>query len=322
LSFLPDPKNRADIKFIFAKSLPYILRFKIVLALLIGGIIIEFILNFWAGLILAAVGTALSLIEGYANKITLAPGEERWAQVTPDEYRKVKAKQKQLEKWDLDLFDATNPLGIAMFAGTIVVCAGVWGFLFFSGQDRLAIYWALNCAVILLPHWITGVRSFLKKDQLIIKIGILENIMEHLSAPSDVQVLPMLSTHEVKEGGKVPVDARLMVRFINAPDYFLGLQIQVAINSVQGSDYPYVYCVAIAQEESAFFAKNQDIIERAKLLHEQQLTFEKKNTQGVDVLVIRQNTTKTSGYHTNIAESRDIVSSAFSLVCELIQSCA
>jgi hypothetical protein len=288
----------------------------IILILFIAGFIIQLILNFWAGFILLFIGTALSLIKGYASKPVIKREEEKWAQVTPDEYKKVKAKQEQLKKWDLDLFDITNPLGAAGFIIVAAVCFGVWVKLFFMGYDRLAIFWGWDCFIIFVPHWVTGVRSFLRKDQLIIKINLLEHIMNFLSAPSDVQVLPMLSTKETAEGGRVPIDVRLMVRFLNPPEYFLGLQIQVSINSVQGKDFPYLYCVVIAKQEAGIFRKNQDVVK----CHFSNLTLEESESDGVDVLVIRQRTTRSSGYYTNLKASQYIVNCALDIVRNLLKS--
>ncbi len=316
MSFFPPSQRQDDIKFLFAKKLAYKNRLWIVLILLITGILIESAVNFWLGLAFLVIGTGLSLITGYAVKPVIKRGAEKWSQVTPDEYKKVKARQEQLKKWDLDFFDITNPLGGFGFAALGIICILVFIF-FFCRDERLAVYWGLDCFVLFVPHWVTGVRSFLRKDRLIIKIDLLTQIIEYLSSPSDVQLLPMLSTLETERGGTIPVDARLMLRFLNAPEYFLGLQVQVSINSVQGKDYPYLYCVIIAKQEAALFRKEW------RAAYESQhpnLTIEENKSEGVDVLVIRQRTTTSSGYYTNLKSSRYIVDTSLNIARKLLSN--
>jgi len=188
-----------------------------------------------------------------------------------------------------------------------------------------------NVAVILIPQWVTGTREYLKLDKLIIKINILQKVIELLNSPSDVQVLPMLATKETEKGKKVPSDARLMLKLLNAPDWFMGAQVQISINNVQGVDYPYVYCVLIFKEDAKIFQKKSTIvdhlqdggtvsfkhipiptgnfIERAadRMYSGTAITVETANSEGVDVLVIRQRTSKTDGYFTTPSNVRDII---------------
>ncbi|MFA5261268.1 MAG: hypothetical protein WC450_08585 [Candidatus Omnitrophota bacterium] len=304
MKWLPDPQRRGEIHFLFAKRMPYHSRLIVILALLASGLLVQLMIEFWTGLLLLAGATALSLIKGYSARPKLS-GPEAWNQVTPDEYQKVQLKQKQLRKWDQDCFDITNPLGVFCAALCAGVCFLIWLYWMGSGQERLATFWAWDSVVLLAPHWVTGVRSYLKKDQLIIKIKLLEQMMRFLSAPSDVQVLPMLATQQTKEGKRVPTDARLMLRFVQTPAECLGLQVQISINNVEGRDYPYLYCVLIGQSHK-FFDKAGPFIKDPS----RNITLELKSAQDVVVLVIRQKTTRTSGYHTNQKAAEYVLKSA------------
>ena len=137
-----------------------------------------------------------------------------------------------------------------------------------------------------------------------------------MSAPSDIQVLPMLSTRETREGGTVPMDARLMLKFLNAPEFFLGMQIQISMNNVQGKDYPYLYCVLIAKQEAKFFRKNKDRIKSPT----RKVIIENSQSEDVDVLVVRQRTSRTSGYHTNVSAATTVVYTALNLARDLLKS--
>ncbi|MBI4845811.1 MAG: hypothetical protein HY810_04980 [Candidatus Omnitrophica bacterium] len=313
MKILPDIARSSGIKFIFAKSLPYMLRIKIIAVCVILGIVVELFIHFWLGLLLVMVGTLLSIIKGYAA-VPQFSGAEEWNQVTPDEYKKVRLKQEQLKQWDIDAFDITNPLGLGVFAVITVLCVIIYFMLEFYGAMRFAACWKWNALVIFLPHWFSGIRDFLRQDKLIIKIKFLEKIIDRLSSPSDIQVLPMLATKKAKEGGRVPNDARLLVRFLNAPDYFLGMQVQISINTVQGSDYPYLYCVLIAKKEANFFINKASFLKYPP----GNVLFEKTKSADVDVLVIRQLTTKTSGYHTPPGVAAVLVEQTVALVRKML----
>lgn len=315
MRLFPDKQKQADIKFIFLKSLPYGKRIKLIMVLFVTGFLGQLLLNFWLGVVFLAVGTALGLINGY-NAKTTPSGGEKWSQVTPDEYQKIKLKQKQLKKWDLDVFDITNPLGLFVFITIAALFFAGYIYLDIIRQSTLAKYMAINGLIIFLPLWISGVRNFLTKDKLIIKIELLEKIMMRLSTPSDIQALPMLSVVNTKNGGNMPNDARLLVRFVNAPDYFLGMQVQISINDVQGRFYPYLYCVLLAKEGERLFEKKASFfipIPGTGIVTEQ------TKSDDVDVLVIRQHTTKTSGYYTNPAQALSIVQQSILLARKLIK---
>lgn len=321
MAFFPDPQKQGDIKFFLAKSLPYGIRMAIIIVLMIIGVLIQALINFWIGLILIVCGTVLSLIKGYEPVPKIKSGTEKWNQVTPDEYKKIKLKEEQIEKWDTDSFDITNSRGKAVF---IIIIIPLLSLIFFSPPliwlfGSIYIYLCIDIAAVLIPHWVTGIRNYLKKDKLIIKINILEKVMELFLAPSDVQVLPMLATEETIEKKRVPSDARLMIKFLNSPAYFLGVQVQLSINNVQGTDYPYLYCVVLSKQEEKLFAKKEKTISSIINSRKNIISEVQKAQDGVDVLVIRQFTTKTSGYHTNITACYEIASTAVDLARELIK---
>ena len=321
MGLFPEEQKQGDIKFYFAKSLAYKTRLAIIFCLLISGIVIQLFVNFWFGFIVLAAGTAISLVKGYSLMPELGHKEE-WQRVTPDEYTKVREKQAQIREWDSDLLDITNLWGVITLVSLIVFCAVLWRVFFLYSEDaggsqKLLQYWAADCVIIFFPHWVTGVRTYLKRDKLIINIKILEDVMRLLSAPSDVQVIPMLATVEAKKGGRVPSDARLLVRFLNAPESFLGMQVQISTNTVQGTDYPYLYCVLLAKQEAAlFYGQRQRFIIG---IERKGLVLEEQKSGDVDVLVVRQKTTYTSGYHTNARQRKYVVESSLQLARDLLR---
>jgi hypothetical protein len=309
LKIFPDPERRDNIKFLFFKSTPYNKRLVIILSCIVIGLIVQLFYSFWLGLILLVLVTTMGLVHGYELTVKAGDELEKWDQVTPDEYKKNKAKQKDLARWDLDAFDITNPLGGVIFIVLVIGVVVIW--LVLQRQPgHVGTYWAVDCLVLLAPHWVTGVKGYLRQDRLIIKIKLLEKVMEELSRPSDIQVLPMLATRSTREGRRFPTDARLMLRLIGAPAAFLGIQVHISINSVQGTDYPYLYCVLLARGEAGLFAGWRDVVKEMPEFRKSIVPGEPSNEEGVDVLVIRQKTTRTSGYHTKPDQAISIVTFA------------
>lgn len=334
MSFFPPPAKNGQIKFILAKSLPYKARMVLIAALLAAGLGLEVTLSFWAGLASLLAASLLGMVKGYDARPKTGGGL-KWERVTPDEYVKIKLKAEQLRRWDEDLFDITNTKGALAFAAVCGLCAGLY-FLLAAGFGFPSGYWVfvgLDAAVILAPLWFTGVRKYLRKDQLLLKINILEGVIKRLASPSEAQVFPMLALAGTEEGRTAPEDARLLVKLVGAPAAFRGIQVQLSINSVQGKDYPYLYCVLVAEAGSGLIEGYERFLPKpeensgsriaalfmgafggpaAKLVYEAQ-----KNPDA-DILVIRQRAEKNTGYATAQPAADAIVSASLELAKKLV----
>ena len=337
MPLFPPPDKDGQIKFILAQSLPYKPRMALIAALLLAGLGLELAVSFWAGLASLLAASLLGMVKGYDARPKVT-GELKWERVTPDEYSRIKLKAEQLKRWDEDLFDITNTAGVLVFAAACALCAGLYlvlaaNFGFPSG------YWVLvglDAVVILAPLWFTGVREYLRKDQLVIKINILQNIMETLTSPSEVQVFPMLALAETVEGRKAPEDARLLIKLVGAPAAFHGIQVQLSINNVQGKDYPYLYCVLIAASGSGILAGHErfiakppeaaepifsfSFIKAALGLSGRKLVYEAQKNPDADILVIRQRAEENAGYATAQPAADAIVSASLDLAKKLVGS--
>ena len=192
MKIFPDLAHQDEIKFLFIKSIPYNKRVALIICCMVAGLTVQLFFSFWLGWFLLALATAMILIQGYDLKPVAKSRSEKWDQVTPDEYTKVNGKQKDLARWDLDAFDITNPLG-----GTIFVILGIAALLIWlvllDQRGNIGNYWAWDCLVLLAPYWVTGVRRYLRQNQLLIKINMLEKIMAEFTAPSDIQVRQAVS---------------------------------------------------------------------------------------------------------------------------------
>jgi hypothetical protein len=271
----------------------------------------------------------MGMVSGYDSRPELSPGVN-WVKVTPDEYRKVREKEKTLEKWDRDAFDFTNTTGVLVIALMCFIGLASYFALAVTMElpDGFWVFPLLDAVVLLMPLWLTGVREYLKRDKLIIKINHLQEMMRLLEEPSDVQVSPMLGLRESKAGKTVPEDARLMVKLVGAPEEFMGLQVQLSINSVKGTDHPYLYCVIIAKKGSGFFSNYEAFsapedpgvlagIFKFIGVAGYGPVYEPAPSDEVDVLVIRQRADRNGGYSTDVGQAAKIVSVSLDMARKL-----
>ena len=310
------PERRDEINFHFAKRLPYNVRLAVILALLAGGLLVQLLLlrvaaAFWTGAALVAAASLLGVVRGYTNvpKKKGQPAKD-FERATRQEFEKVLDIHERSKRWDRNVVDITCWRGFGM----LLLLIGAIGLVYYSlskaDEEALAKIWVADTVLFFLPHWVTGVRSILKNPPLIIKIenflGLCDQFEGLREEGEEMEYWLRLAK---SSAGEYPIDAKLMLKFKDAPESFLGLQTQIAINDVQGTDYPYLYCVLVAKgdfglQESAGLPKG--------------LVAERQSDGDVDVLVIRKRTTQTSGYHTNFPAMLSIFNVSLALARRLI----
>ncbi len=336
MSLFPPPDKNGQIKFVLATKLPYAPRMALTAALLAAALCVQLTLSFWAGLAVLLAASLFGMVKGYDARLKTSGGE-KWERVTPDEYAVIRLKAAQLRKWDEDLFDITNPKGAAAFAAACALCAG----LYFALAARFSLpysYWLFagaDALVILLPLWCSGVRQYLRKDRLIVKIELLESMMKLLAAPSEVQVFPMLALTQTEGGAREPQDARVMVKLVGAPAAFYEMQVQISINSVQGKDFPYLYCVLVAKAGAGLLAGYERFTVAPPVagpasilaflagrlgLSSPGLVYEAQKSPDADILIVRQQAGKNSGYATPAPAAGAIVTAALELAKKLLSA--
>jgi hypothetical protein len=247
--------------------------------------------NILAGMPFIVGCLVINLLRGISVKQVSAK-KLTWQEVTPAKIDQVLQQCKRIKKF------RSNDAGCLI--GVIVLL--IFGFSF--GIPLIALVVRLNFAfvaavvnaIILFGGLaFSGRRSAWMPKALDIKTEIVKRMIGSaiIKKYPKTQVIPYLEVGESGEGS-FPNDARLMVRFRDAPKDFIGLQGQISINSVKGRPYPYFYVVLIAKHSF-------DILKKFGKQSFEKLVVERKETSEVDVIVIRQRTTKTSGYHTDTA---------------------
>jgi hypothetical protein len=269
------------------------------------------------GAVILLAATFLSVVAGFGNAPDQISGPLEWRGATQEQFQQVLRIARKSRQWDQSSLDITCVVGGTVFVVLLVVSFLIVLMLWGSQQEWLAITLALDAAVLLLPHWLTGVRWILTNDPLAVKIRLLLSIVDlwERDVREGETVHPQMQVRRCR-GGEMPCDAKLVFRCTGLGEDFLGLQVQVVLNRVQGKDYPYLYCVLVARPALGMPDRLQCQPPRG-IVAEQ----DRKEADNVDVLVIRQRTTKTSGYHTDSAACQDIFLLALGL-CRQLQEAA
>jgi hypothetical protein len=276
------------------------------------GLVVSCLAPLW----IAPLGLGLILFGHLALWVrtqTTAPGgatpahEELWAPVEDDWLKRVDELEQRGARWDTTPWDISNGIGcLALLALLGALAAAAFLAVPLLGPDgslRL-----VGAGVLLfLPQWLNGMRTTWNPSELRKKGQALALARENAErlAKRDFDLVPTLALREGRRG-KYPVDARLMLR----PSHedatgFLGVQVQVTLNNVQGTDYPYLYAVVLGK--GAFRLPKAE-----PRLHVQgvDLVCEPGESEGVRYLVVRQYADKQGGWHTGPDQIRTIVAVA------------
>jgi hypothetical protein len=274
------------------------------------------------GLVLIVFGHGLLWVRSQSN----APGgatpvhEEIWAPVEEDWYERVRSLEERAARWDATPFDLTNGRGFGVLLG-VLVAIGVAGLATAASAGFDAAFRVtIGAATLLVPFWINGVRTTWNPSELEKKGEALRAALATWTADggSDFDPVPMLALREGPHG-KYPVDAKLMLRpAAEDGSGFLGVQIQVAMNSVQGTDYPYLYAVVLGKDDpvSPFWLPAPGLAEERALANARggrRMVYESGQGDGARYLVVRQHADKGGGWHTDERAIGRIVARALEL---------
>ncbi len=166
---------------------------------------------------------------------------------------------------------------------------------------------AVAAPLLVVPLWLNGMRTTWNPSELRKKgeaLAVARAALEE-AAGKDFDLVPLLALREGRRG-HYPVDARLMARPAREDaSGFLGVQVQVAMNNVKGTDYPYLYAVVLGKGDFRF-PKGPD---RERLLGLDLVT-EAGESEGVRYRVVRQHADTSGGWHTEPDHIRGIVAAA------------
>ena len=246
--------------------------------------------NILAGIPFIILCVLLNMIKSISIK-RVRPEKLKWEEVTEQKIGEVMEHCRRVKR-----FRSGN---LGCFVGLIIALVFFGVFLFPVIEDislPFPLVATVANAFILFAGLILGGRkSAWMPRALDTKIQIVRGIMESplVKGDPDLSTIPYLEIGQTRQG-TFPNDARVLIKLRDAPNEFIGLQGQISINAVKSRDYPYFYVVLIAHPGFKLFEKFKSL----KVVLNN-VTVEKRKTSEVDVIVLRQTTTKTSGYHTD-----------------------
>jgi hypothetical protein len=301
---LPVGEDRRVVVFRLWPSLSYYPRLFISFTLIAGGLVFQMLTgSLWVGLAMIFIGNLFLVVSGYDNRVDFKkfdPAAE-WERAEVKKIDELIRLERRIKSWDRSVLDVTNFLGALVFL--LLIASLVIVAFILDGMSRIL---AIDAAALLLPHWVTGVRRVLTQPQLMTKARTIQQILDaarNRLGNHHVDLMMLLKGDEAR----LPKDIKFKVDIQGHHPDFLGLYGQVVLNEVQGSSYPYFYAVLVARRGFGFARAKESYMAPGNI------TAELKNQGEVEVFVIRQTTTRKSGYHTKPIMATTIFQEALSL---------
>jgi hypothetical protein len=310
MAIIPTAAERASVKFTFGSGW-FWQRYVMAAALfLLGSWLWLFTSAGFLGLIVVLLGH----FPVWARSQQLAPGgatpdhENVWAPTDEDWYQKVCNLEAKGERWDTSPFDITSIAGFGGLMVAAMVC-GVLMMVMTDEPDRVVEAFGILLPFLVLPIWFNGIRQIWHPSELRNKGEALDQATNSMkkAIQDKYEPIPMLALREGARG-RYPVDARLMLRPIKGKEGFLGIQVQVAMNNVRGTDYPYLYCVVLAKKGCNLPPIPPD---------GEGMVYEAGQDGDVSYIVVRQHADNNGGWHTDRDCIDAIVKHALKLASKL-----
>lgn len=293
-TFSLSKEDQGVVVFHFWKSLPYKQRMFLSFFLIAVGLILQYNGTMYVGLMFILFGNLLSLVKGYDNRVKLgkysAVGE--WVKTDKEHLDQIVEMNKKLKKVNSSPFDITAR-GIALIIPLSIALIVLFILATENNNYYLKLI-AIDTAVLYFPHWFTGLKRMTSTPLLLVKIAIYNKVLREFDDKLQNKKLSFMIYVKGQED-KLPSDVKMKIDFENQPEDFLGLYAQISLNNVEGKYYPYFYMVLVAKETMELSSKYFNLIQVSNTLIK-----EKSKENNMDIIVIRQHTTKTSGYHTKI----------------------
>ena len=301
------------VQFAVAKSMRYRARLAWVVGLFLAGVALQAaFLSFLPGLPFVVASVVLSWVVGFDNRLDRRglPRSPTWESVPFEKVVEIVRLDAAMRRWDASAIDLTCPGGFATWtlAAAAVACATLLAGAVVAPAAAAIV--AVDGAAVLL-QWFSGMRTLERRPDLVLKAEHVAAVVAGARAPIEagggkLKAQLQMVGHPDARG---PEDVRIVVD-LGTPERMLLVQGQVVLNRVQGRPYPYFYAVVVAPRGAGLCAATQKCVEPTELL------VETSAEKDVDIVVVRQRTTKTSGYHTPPAVGAAVLATALALARE------
>lgn len=299
------------LQFSLFKGASYGRRLLVVGLLAAAGLILQIaFFSFWAGapfLVAAVIGSWVVGLDSQLDKRSFHH-DIAWETAPFDRVATILRLDRAGRRWDFSLLDISNPMGCGIFLAGVAGAAVL--VLYAATQAGLAAATIIggDFVLLILAQWFSGMRSRFRQADLVIKaehvVAVMRTMREEVEKEGEPRV-------QLRMGGKdekrAPNDLKLSIHYPEAPAHFLGVQAQIVLNRVQGRPYPYFYAVVVTRQGHGLFAAAKGVDLPGGVI------LETKSQKDVDVAIVRQRTTRTSGYHTKPNVSCRILRTALAI---------
>jgi hypothetical protein len=261
--------------------------------ILVGFWLQYYLYSIFPGVILIVLGNLFLVVRGYDNRVNFGAYSPttNWEKVAESKLLEVEQLVKKMRRWDRSTIDVSNGLGIL----TVIIVLLILLIVFMAGlseENLVHQIIAIDAAILLLPHWLTGKRSILTQPNLLLKTKIIKRLLQDTKTRLQNHQVEFFMLLKGKNDTKIPDDVKFRVKIHQQHQDFLGFYGQIVTNMVGSTTYPYFYVVLVAKKGYGL----QEAFD--SYAAPRNCTKEYKVQGDVEVFVIRQTTTRTSGYHT------------------------
>lgn len=341
---------RTSPEFVFAKNLPIERRLGLIGALAVIGVLLQLFFSLFVGWLLVLLAVLLGTTKSVSNQPDSLRGGE-WQNVTLEELEKARRLISDAEKIKSQAWSCSSAIGCFGAAFTLL-CIGVVTVMIAVVADRgmpeyritqpifrggsLGLLFAIDSLTLFAPMWFFGRVKAWEPPFIRLRLEQLMHIYRNASSNPKLDFQPSLQVAKTSEG-LVPIDCKLMVNIKDSDPAFMGIQIQTSINDVQGTKYPYTYCVLIARPEFGLISKAREVVELSprngfpvgffadanekkerKFARFRNALVELKKEGDIEIAVVRQKTSGT-GYKTSPEQAQEIFNAAYQLALAVLR---
>ncbi len=331
-------------KFLIANTLSVEVRMVLIAASAVIGITIQSVSGFeldWSfavGWVFVLVAALLLCIKDASNKPKLKSKEE-WREVTYEELESALEMSKRSQ--GISRNSCLANLGGCLFLFALLV-VGLMIFRLLTGllnpnsgltspdESPLLQVLIIDGFTLFLPLIVAGRVVAWQPPHLAMRI----NQLMHIHRLSDSW--PQLEFHYSMllantKSGAVPMDCRLLVKFRDSDEDFIGVQVQTTLNSVESKKFPYTYCILVAKPLFYLIDRCKEIVQKppsggfktgvaadknakkeAKLARFKSQLVELKKEADMEIAVVRQPTSG-RGYTTDLTQTEEVFVTAIEL---------
>jgi len=273
--------------------------------------------KFLPGLVFLILALVLNWIKGYRLRLNqYSLKKSTWKDVTIQEFAKLYERVRLIKMWSsgTSLEKFFRLFLVLYIAGITFIALSVPLELYRIFFNKTLDFILLDLFLIIFYFSIAGSRKVDIPGALDVTVDTLSHAIKYMEKIyKGFRIIPVFKIGEYGEG-RIPLDVRLKVLPPKVPDFLYHIQFQVSINKVGNRRYPYFYGVIITKSG---FQLERKVDEKFRCGIELVMEFQK--TDEAEVCVIRQRSTKTSGYYTDRKAIECIIDTTMEKVKQLLQ---